>query len=264
MKKFSILSIAFLAVFLVAGAATADIIPWVESPYQGDFPDVTNAFGNTNELYINWDQSASGMDNTSTMTSGIYGAGFVANGPSIFFSADLGTYDSYSDPTGASTNDGWWDAFVVNINQVGYYWELVDGGAGSITDPIVDPSYAGGTPTFDNSVLPGVTWVWGGTTWGSGAPVYDGSGNFLYNQGFEFFQTASNANIYLGLENYDENLPVYVSLVLDTKTNPTQDNLYLSGGKFQVYPVPEPAYMLLLGTCLVGLAGLGRKKLMKK
>lgn len=28
--------------------------------------------------------------------------------------------------------------------------------------------------------------------------------------------------------------------------------------------VPEPAYMLLLGTCLVGLAGLGRKKLMKK
>lgn len=246
MKKFQILLFSLFLVFFLVGTGTSATIPWVYSPYDNG---ETLAFGDSDILTINWDGTYGGVDLSAQQAQGIYGAGFIMSGSAITFDADLGTYDSYSDPTGAAGNDGWWDAFVVNINQVGYYWELVEGGSGAITDPIVDSSYAGGTPTFDNSVLPGVTWVWGGVDWGVNS--------------LETFQTSSN-DIYLGLSSYDPTKPVYVSLVLDTATQPTQDTNYLSGGKFQVYPVPEPAYMLLLGTCLVGLAGLGRKKLMKK
>lgn len=39
---------------------------------------------------------------------------------------------------------------------------------------------------------------------------------------------------------------------------------YLSLAEVQVFPVPEPGTMLLLGSGLIGLAGYGRKKFLKK
>jgi hypothetical protein len=256
MKKFSkVLVFSVLAVFLMVGSSWALPINWVVSPY--DNGQTTLAPIST--ILINFSYNTLPSP-AGPQPLGIYGAGFVAGPGSytngVWFDTDLWTYDSYSDPNNAGST-GWWDAFVVNINQTDYYWNLMDpttdGSGTGYTDPIVDSGYDGGTPTFDNSVLPGATWVWGGTDYGStGVP-----------NGIEMFYTGPNW-IFLGLPSYDPTKPVYFSFVLDTKTHPDNDLNWTSGGKFQVSPVPEPATMLLFGTGLIGLAGLGRKKFFKK
>ena len=163
---------------------------------------------------------------TSNQTSAIHGAGFTIDsttGASVEFFAGLNTWDSYNAVTGAGT--GYYDAFIVTISTVGYYWDA----AVAKLDPI-----ATGSNTF----------VWGGKSWSDGIlDTYAG------------YNTVSLAAAGTSLVKY------YVSFVLDTSTLPQADTLHPSWGTFTVTSVPEPETyaMMIAGLGLMGFTARRRK-----
>ena len=161
---------------------------------------------------------------TSNQTSAIHGAGFTIDsttGASVEFFAGLNTWDSYNAVTVAGT--GYYDAFIVTISTLGYYWNTPH------TDPV--PSNAS-------------TFVWGGKSWSDGIlDTYAGS------------NTVSLAAAGTSLVKY------YVSFVLDTSTLPQADTLHPSWGTFTVTSVPEPETyaMMIAGLGLMGFTARRRK-----
>lgn len=212
MKKFCVGVLTVL--FLLSLSSSASAINWFMAPDNN-----TLSFGHTVNVGIN---QIDFLFN-ATQLAGIYGAGFTMTGNAggVIFDADLYTWDSYN-----ATN-GYWDAFVINVNTQNFYWSL------DLLDPI----------TSSSKPAPGATWFWGGESWND---------QTLEN----YFSLGSPETVLLseGLKTY------YISVVLDTKTSPDSDTNHPSWGSFHVTPIPEPTTLLLLGSGLLGLAAFGFKK----
>ncbi len=192
------------------------------------------------------DPDTFGVGENNTQRSDIYGAGILlpasAHGYRISFSANLRTWDSYNDentgvPPFPGGSLGFWDLFAVNANTSGYYWDLVgsatggEGGGGEVptvaalsalaasvpvNDSVVPSPPAGSLVQYTNpgdntSALPGATWAWGGRDYAAGY--------------FESIGTSGNVVL-------RSSAPVYVSFVLDTRTEPFADTNYPSWGAF--------------------------------
>lgn len=192
------------------------------------------------------DPDTFGIGENDGQRSDIYGAGILlpasAHGYRISFSANLRTWDSYNDEnTGVDPfpggSLGFWDLFAVNANTTGYYWDLVstvpdgEGGGGEVPTAAALSTLAAVTPVSDSVVpsppagslvqytnpgdntaaLPGATWAWGGRDYAAGY--------------FESIGTSGNVVL-------PSSAPVYVSFVLDTRTEPDADGRYPSWGAF--------------------------------
>ena len=121
----------------------------------------------------------------------------------------------------AMAGDGYWDLFSVNlISGNPYpYWNQVSGGAGSLSDPLVSPD-PGGNPIIDTaSPLGGVTYGFGGSSWGNGS--------------LESVVTVDNSIQLLGTSTY------YLSITLDTASDPNSDYTFPSWGTFSNIAVEQ-------------------------
>lgn len=63
---------------------------------------------------------------------------------------------------------GYWDLFSVSLSPNGYYWNQVNGGAGTLSDPLEAPDCAGSWIVDNSTPLGGIGWFYGGYDWGTG------------------------------------------------------------------------------------------------
>ena len=227
MKRLLMLMAALMAVLMVVGTASAELLG-IKGSYEGNRPDID--FNNTGVITYDADTNLFTLTATDEKLVLPDGTVYWLSGPG--FTTTL-TLQIYVDESGNLTGG------VTGYDMVEKVTE------GSVT-------IAGVTYTVGDVLLQAEVKAFGWGTGTGGVPAFD----FL-------FDTISGGLVDQGL--WPSPAPLTAAWVeTEAKTYSWDSDFTLGNAKGDKMPTPEPATLLLLGTGLIGIAQLGRKKLRKK
>ncbi|MCF8104159.1 MAG: flocculation-associated PEP-CTERM protein PepA [Desulfohalobiaceae bacterium] len=282
---FKIFLILLLLCFLVPSQSFAFLTNWAID-FDGDGDLTTNTLNvseqvdNAGTAWIDNDPESNSFNEWGTFWAP--GADGAPNIPSGYELTAIFTASGSLDPATntASFASGALDIYVDDALNYGSSTSMADGIYYGANDGTLiggfDLTGGSGAIDPDNNAPNGIQTTFWESNFLEEGYWFDENGNDLsFLDPFSFFTgiATTNASWLNNFANAAARDEIYYEFAGNPEglTNPAfppnnvEDGLWFSGnGQFRVNVIPEPATMLLFGTGLLGLAGLGRRRFFKK